>query len=153
MKSSQQENGALYRELITQEKDADGTVVMLHMDSAKLNTIKVQTVSDILQALRDGGTKTIWVPIGNLSGNLFLSGRGFRVPIKLLPVTSVEAEYKNEFLEAGINQTQHKIMMMITIHTGMFYPNQPAERTVELELCLAETILIGKVPQFYASIE
>ncbi len=142
-----------YEDLVIHVKNGSGEIRTIQTDAAKLNRIKTKTLMLLLQILRSQDPDIIQVPIGNLTGNLFLAGRGPKIPIKLLPVTTIEAEYRNQFSDAGINQTRHEIIMHIIIHTGMLYPSKTATKHIELDLCLVETIIIGNVPQFYAGIE
>lgn len=142
-----------YETIVFIERDANGKVSSIQTDAVKLNQIKAETLARLLIMLRKEEEGVIRVPIGNLTKNIFFSGRGPKIKIKLLPVHSIEAEYHNQFTAAGINQTHHKIMMDITIHTGLLYPSHTETKDLHIDICLAETILVGEVPQFYATVE
>ena len=140
-------------ELVTVEYNTSGEIIALKTNARQLNQIKTQTVSNLICLLRSEENREISIPIGSITGSLFLSGRGPNIHLSVLPVSTIEAEYRNEFFDAGINQTLHKLMMHLKIHTGMLYAAKVLKETVEIDLCLAETVLIGKTPQFFAGIE
>ena len=52
---------------------------------------------------------------------------------------------------AGINQTQHRIFIRFTVEMSAILPGYSTSVTVENEVCIAQTLIVGKVPQFYAS--
>jgi len=140
-------------ELVTVERNSGGEITALKTDARQLNFIKTQTVSNLVQLLRSEKNREITIPLGSITGSLFLSGRGPQLHLSVIPVSTVEAEYRNEFSDTGINQTLHKLVMHLKIHTGMLYGAQVIGKTIEIDLCLAETVLIGKTPQFFAGIE
>lgn len=146
-------NGIEYENLVDVEKDSEGKISSLQTNSMKLNQIKTELLMRLLSTLREKEESLIRIPMGNLTKNIFLSGRGPKMPIKVLPVQSIEAEYQNEFSSAGINQTHHRIMMNITIHTGILYPVEHEKSELTISVCLTEMILIGDVPDFYATVE
>jgi len=145
--------GVAYENLVDVEKDSTGKISSLQTNSMKLNQIKTELLMRLLRTLRDKEESLIRIPMGNLTKNIFLSGRGPKMPIKVLPVQSIEAEYENEFSSAGINQTHHRIMMNITIHTGILYPVEHEKTSLIISVCLAEMILVGDVPDFFATVE
>lgn len=142
-----------YDSIVSIERDADGKVSNLQTDTIKLNQIKTETLARLLVLLRKEEGENIRIPIGNLTKNIFFSGRGPKIRIKLLPVHSIEAKFSNQFTAAGVNQTHHEIMMNITIHAGILYPAHTETKDLQIDLCFAETILVGEVPQFYANVE
>lgn len=146
-------DGVQYETLVDVEKDSQGKISSLKTNSMKLNQIKTELLMRLLITLRNKEESVIHIPMGNLTKNIFLSGRGPKMPIKVLPVQSIEAEFENKFSDAGINQTHHRIMMNITIHTGVLYPVEHEKSTLSISVCLAEMILVGEVPDFFATVE
>ena len=142
-----------YNHLVLVEKDSRGKILSIQTDALKLNRIKTELLMRLLVLLRGKEESIIRIPMGNLTKNIFLSGRGPEIPIRALPVQSIEAEYQNEFSDAGINQTLHRIMLNITIHTGILYPVDYEESKLCMSVCIAEMILVGDVPDFYATVE
>ena len=55
------------------------------------------------------------------------------------------------FSVLDINQTQHRIFIRFTVEMSAILPGYSTSVTVENEVCIAQTLIVGKVPQFYAS--
>ncbi len=146
-------NGVDYETLVEMEKGEDGRVLSLQTNAMKLNKIKTELLTRLLTTLRSEEESLIRIPVGNLTKNIFLSGRGPKLSIRVFPVQSIEAEYQNEFKSAGINQTHHRIMLQITIHTGVLYPVTHEKSKLTISVCLSEMILVGEVPDFFATVE
>ena len=64
-------------------------------------------------------------------------------------VGDVVAEVRNQFDSAGINQTHHQVLMDLSVTVHLFIPGEITSVTVDTTVCLAETILIGTVPNSY----
>ena len=51
------------------------------------------------------------IPVGTLTGSALLAGRGPRITVRMESVGSSAARFENAFTSAGINQTQHQIIL------------------------------------------
>ena len=60
-----------------------------------------------------------------------------------------KAEFSNQFTAQGINQTLHQIMLDITVDVTLLIPGGRAETNVTAQVCVAETLLVGEVPDTY----
>ena len=140
-------------ELFSFERNSSGEIVALNTHTRKINSIKTKTVSNLIAELRSEKNRVIELPLGSVTGAFFLSGHGPKLKLSILPVTRVDAEYWNEFSDAGINQTLYKLMLRMKIHTGILLGRKVVYEEIEFDLCLAETVLVGKTPQFFAGIE
>jgi hypothetical protein len=59
------------------------------------------------------------------------------------------AEFSHQFLEAGVNQTLHQIMLDIEVCVQVLLPGETTELPVRTRICVAETIIVGEVPDTY----
>ena len=50
---------------------------------------------------------------------------------------------------AGINQTRHQILLHVDVYTGILLPGFTASTKVSNEIAVAETVIVGGVPQTY----
>ncbi len=107
-----------------------------------------EAVNARLSAIPD---QNVSIPLGTLSGIEFLSGRGPRVKLKMLPSSYVESALVNKFDTAGINQTQHQIMIEFTVTMTAILAPYSTTVDVVTNVCIAETIIIGTVPDTYAT--
>ena len=70
----------------------------------------------------------------------------------VLPVGSVHAEFHTDFQTAGINQTRHRVTLMLTARVQLVIPS--SARTVEAfsQLAVAESIIVGEVPDTFTDV-
>ena len=144
------QDGSLeYDQLVSLEKNADGQVTALVTNMAHVNILQAEITSRIIELLADETISEISVPIGNILGGPLLSGRGPGIPIRILAVSYASASFSNQFSDAGINQTRHQIMIYVTVKVGLLLPGYRTSATVTSEVSVAETVIIGDVPESY----
>ena len=80
---------------------------------------------------------------------MLFSGLGPKLRVSIDSVGDVVAEVRNQFDSAGINQTHHQVLMDLSVTVHLFIPGEVTSVTVDTTMCLAETILIGAVPNSY----
>jgi sporulation protein YunB len=141
-----------YCDLVHFEKDAEGNITALKTDMAEVNAFKSAVLRDINIKLTDMKAAEIRIPLGNAINGELLSGRGPEIPIRLVPYGVVEAAFDNEFTAAGINQTRHQIVMSITVNIGVLLPGSATETAVTVQVNIAETVIVGRVPDTYANL-
>ena len=141
-----------YSDLVTLEKDSTGNVSALRTDMARINMLQAEISNQVVQALNAQESTVVRIPIGNVLGGALLSGRGPKIPIKVLSVTNVNTHFYNEFASAGINQTQHQMMLNVDVALSILLPGGTSEVHADTQVCLAETIIVGDVPQTYADL-
>lgn len=142
-----------YEDIVTLQKDSQGKIIALEMNIVKINQLKSAVVSDISNRLQQTESSIIKIPIGNIINGEFFSGRGPRINIKILPVGSVNATFGSQFESAGINQTRHTISIVTEVSISVMLPGGAVSTEVLSEVNIAETILVGNVPDNYTNIE
>ena len=138
-----------YDKLIHFEKDNEGKITALETDMAEFNRIQAQIVSDVLSRMSEVSTTELAIPIGTLSGVTLLAGRGPSLRVRMQFVGSSTAHFENEFTEAGINQTKHRIMLTVDVSVSILLPGVKAYTKVSNTFSVAETIIVGTVPDSY----
>ena len=130
----------------------DGTVVSLETDTAAIASISTSLVRSIGESLDKQNRMHVKIPLGNLSGSAMLLGRGptISIPITISPQISCTVE--NEFYESGINQTLHRIVAHVKADAYILLPLSVKKVPIKTKVCLAETVLLGKVPDAYTKI-
>ncbi len=145
-------SGIKYLDLVTLEKDNNGEIAALYTDIVKINTLKSQVASVLLNKLTTLDSSKISIPFGNASGINLFSGRGPSIPIKIAPIGSISTSCISQFTSAGINQTKHSITMEITANVTIILPRDSISTEVHSQVVIAETILVGSVPESYTNI-
>lgn len=138
-----------YEKLITLIQDENGNVTALITNMAIINTLQTKITDGVTRSVKDKILNDMDIPIGNVIGGTIFSGRGPSIPIKILSVTDVRTKFTNSFSAAGINQTRHKIMLEINVTIDMLVPGCTTSTTVDMEVAVAETVIVGDVPNFY----
>lgn len=138
-----------YEKLITLIQDENGNVTALITNMAIINTLQTRITDGVTRSVKDKVINDLDIPIGNVFGGTIFSGRGPSIPIKILSVTDVRTKFTNSFTAAGINQTRHKIMLQIDVSIDMLVPGCTTSTTVTMEVAVAETVIVGEVPNFY----
>ena len=139
------------REYIHFEKDSAGAVTAIVTDTAQVNIL----CSELLHALIDasaGDDLTVRIPLGNLLGVSMLLGKGPRIPMKLTMLTSSRVSFRNALSDAGINQTKHQLLLEVEVDANVLLPWEIRSTRVKSEVLVAETIVIGHVPDTYVHI-
>ena len=62
------------------------------------------------------------------------------------------AEFANQFTEAGINQTRHQIFFDLAADVSILLPGEQCTSTIKVQVCVAETVIVGQVPATYLQI-
>lgn len=145
-------NAVSYNDLVAVERDSNGKVLSITTQMVKMNELKSAIITNVQKELGNDGNMEIGVPIGTLLGNDFLHGRGPNIPLRLTLSGNVNAEFKSSFESAGINQTKHQIYLSIHTSVYSFIPGFNTTTDVETNVPIAETIIVGEVPQMVANI-
>ncbi|MDR0906421.1 MAG: sporulation protein YunB [Oscillospiraceae bacterium] len=140
-----------YDEIVTLEKDDSGAITALVTDMAKINILQSRVSNAVARNVVNVMSEDMAVPIGDAIGGIIFSGRGPKVPIRVESVTDISAQIGNDFSSGGINQTRHKITLAISAEIVILIPGGRTTAVVTSEIAIAETIIIGTVPNVYAT--
>lgn len=146
------DTGAAYETLVTVLTDEAGRVTMLQANTARMNelAVRIALTSQDMLSLRD---KTrISVPLGAALGVPFLSSIGPKIEVSLSPVGAVRASFVTEFESAGINQTRHKIWLLMHASVRLVLPTGAKAVDINTEILIAESIIVGDVPDSYIEV-
>lgn len=147
------ENGEVnYENIVFLEKDVNGAITALKTNIAEVNRLKTQILSVVDTMLLDLDVNEVGLPLGSLILPELFSGTGPRLPVKVLSISSSDAEFRNLFTEAGINQTSHQIMMDVVIDMTILTPTGTESVEAVSSVVVAETVIVGGVPQSYVNV-
>lgn len=137
-----------YSDLVRVERAEDGLVTAITTDMASLNRLRSTLVEALLDCVSEIDEEAIAIPLGSLIDSEIVWGRGPTIKVKSFTVGTVCAEFESEFSTAGVNQTLHKIWLELTLPTTILLPGTQLEVLVDTRLCVAETVIVGKVPSY-----
>lgn len=130
------------------EKNAAGEVTAISSNMARINALSAH-ILDCIVGVTENHTLTVEIPVGNLTGISLLMGRGPRIPIKIVVLTSSRVEFNNSIVTAGINQTKHQINLEVIVDIDILIPWDTVNAQVQTEILIADTIVVGQVPDTY----
>ena len=142
-----------YTNLIEISKDADGKTTGINTNVIEMNKLSTKIATNIQQNLLEVDDAHIIVPIGRLLGWSIFSGYGPKITIKAIPTGNVNVDFKTEFSAEGINQTKHRIYLVVTTGVRMIAPLISDIVIFEVKIVIAETIIIGDTPTTYYNLE
>lgn len=117
-----------------------------------ISRLRADSILNIRGEISDIDRMTIDIPLGNLAGGMLLTGRGFPVRIKLVPIGDVSGEIYSEFSETGINQTLHRIYLRVRVSMNMIVASDTVRLELADDILVAETVIVGRVPDAYTAI-
>ena len=148
--SRQIESGNIrYERIVYFEKDLDGRITALKTNMTEVNRLKTDILNLINDEILALDTTDIAIPIGSLVFPEFSSGRGPGIPIQILSIRNSDASFKSYFSEAGINQTLQQLTMDVTVDVSVLVLGKAESFTVSSQVVVAETIIVGQVPNTY----
>lgn len=142
-----------YDRMISVEKDAKGNVNALHTNIAEINRLKTSILKRVDEKLENLSMEELSVPIGSVLLPELLSGRGPKIPVRVLAVRTSDAVFRSSFESAGINQTKHSIMIDIHVVITILTWTGTQEIAVDSSVVAAETVIVGTVPTTYFGME
>ena len=141
-----------YGDFVTIQRDASGAITAMTTDMAALNQLRAQLVAQILSALEGVDASEIRIPLGSLVDSELVWARGPELRVRALRVGTVSAEFRSDFSQAGVNQTLHRIELEVAVPVTLILPGGQTELTVETGLRVAETVIVGAVPDTYLTL-
>ena len=140
-----------YQSLAKIMENSSENIKAIETDTAKINRLKSAIIQSMQKNIDSHKSDTVYVPLGSCSNLYFLAGLGPKVPIRIYPVSIVNADFKESFDSVGINQVKHKLYLDVSMKmsfVGMMFAQSD---TVETSVLLNETIIVGDIPTYYGN--
>lgn len=134
------------------EKNAAGEVTAISSNMARINALSA-LILDRVVGVTENHALTVEIPLGNLTGVSLLMGKGPKVPVEIIVLTSSRVEFNNSIVTAGINQTKHQISLEVIVDIDVLIPWGTESTQVVTEVLIADTIVVGQVPETYLNVQ
>ena len=141
-----------YSDLVIFQKNNDGNITAVTSNVVEINRLKSRLTGEIEKRLNENETLTSRIPLGTLLDQSVLSGKGPKITVKAIPLGFTLIDIKNNFASAGINQTRHEIYLEVICNMSVLLPGMSRSTEISTQVPLAETIIVGTVPETYTSI-
>ena len=142
-----------YVDFVSIQRDEGGGITALTTDMARLNLLRAELIASILEALEGVDVSEIQVPLGSLFDLEPLWAKGPAIRARAMTVGTVRAEFDSQLTSAGVNQTLHRIWMEVDVPMTLLLPGGAVETALHSRLCVAETVIVGKVPDSYLQMD
>ena len=137
---------------ITLEKDGEGNVTAISSDMTHINTLSTEILNSVIKST-DNGIIKINIPAGNLSGLNLLLNKGPDIQVDIIMLTSSRVDFRNEMVSCGINQAKYQLVLEVTVDIDILVPWGTESATTVTEVIVADTVIVGKVPNTYLNME
>lgn len=142
-----------YGDLVTLRHNSLGEITAIETHVIEFNLLRSRLTRAVDGCLQEQLRQDIAVPLGTIFGGNLLSGRGPLVQLRIVPIGYVHTSLANDFASAGINQTLHQIVLHIEAEVAAVIPGYTVSTTISQDFCVAETVIVGAVPEFFAGLE
>lgn len=134
------------------EKSDAGEVTAISCNMGAINELSAEVLTRIV-----GGTEknifSVYIPVGNLTGIGLLMGKGPRIPLRVEMLTTSTADFSSSIVSAGINQSRHVIDLIVHVDVNILVPWCKRSTTIVTEVPIADTVIVGRVPDTYMNVQ
>jgi sporulation protein YunB len=146
-------NSITYDKLIYYQKDANGDIVAVTTDALEINKLKYDIVNETIGELSNIKSSDLKIPLGNVFGGALFANKGPNIDVRLTPIGNVNADISSVFTSAGINQTRQQIMLNVKVRLTIILSSSNVTQDINSNICIAESIIVGKVPNSFTNID
>ena len=95
---------------------------------------------------------SISLPLGSVIGGDLFAGAGPNLSVGVFVSRGASARIESEFTELAINQSLHRLLFCVEVDMTVMLPTRPKTLRVLLRFPIAETVIVGEVPDAYTEI-
>lgn len=138
-----------YGDLVNIVKDNNDNVSYIEANSVRINLLSKSMSKVVMSNFLEFAKIPIKISVGSFSGISILSGVGPKIAFDISPYGEVLCSFSSNFESAGINQTYHKLYLIISLKIYVVFPFRKLQVNSDSEVLLCETLIIGKIPDVY----
>lgn len=126
--------------------------LVYYANTMYMNKIASDVALTIQEHLKQIRTTSDRIPLGNALGSQLLAQYGPKIKLTVTPLGMVDVNFGTEFEQSGINQTRHRIFLIVTTDVRVIVPFSTNNIKVTTYVPLAETVIVGRVPKSYIQV-
>ena len=143
-------SGVDYYELSSVRENAAGEITAVTMNTGRMNALRAEVAGAVMADTENFKDGCVRIPLGAVLGADLLAAVGPRITVRTVSLGQVNVDFYDEFEAAGINQVKHKIYLTASVTVSVIGASMAEGETVTAEIPVAETLIVGKVPDYYA---
>ncbi len=138
-----------YDRMVYLEKDLNGRITALKTNMSEVNRLKTDILALINDEILALDNSDLGIPIGSLILPEIFSGKGMQIPVMIHSIRNSDASFSSDFTQAGINQTLQQLNMEVLVDVTILVLGETCSFTVSTHVVVAETVIVGQVPETY----
>lgn len=139
-------------DLLSYDYNDSGELISWNVNSILINNLCAEIVSKATEELKNIGTVSFKIPLGNLTGSRIFANLGPDISVKVLPVGTIKVDYENDISSTGINQVNHKVWLDVEAIVQVVVPLFSNQIIVKRRIMLIDKVISGKVPPSYVNV-
>ena len=136
-----------YDDLVEINRNSADEIVSVNYNSLHINKLRSELIKVSIEETQKIPVSYIYIPVGNITTIDILQNKGPKLKFTITPSSYVEADVESVFQNKGINQINHQIFINVKVTANALIPNYSTSIYSENKVCVAETVIIGKVPE------
>ncbi len=136
-------------DIIHIDTDSTGEVNSLVTDTGQLNRLQAELAEKLIGELQQMEAEPLYLSAGTLTGIDLLAGFGPEIEFRMQLRSGVRVDVHSEIIEAGINQSLHRIVCTASADYYLVMPGYKFKTTLSRSIPLAESVIVGDVPEAY----
>ena len=137
-----------YDKLLIKTESKNNIVTSLSVNTQAVNKLQNEFSNVFQNKMDDLITQYFSVPIGDLTGLTMLSSKGPRLKFSYDMTGSVDVELNSEFDTSGINQTIHRVTMVVDAEVVFVSQSYMENLKIRNEFAVSETVIVGDTPDY-----
>ena len=137
---------------LTFETDQNGYISMVNANTVYMNEFSSQITKMVHDGLKNLKTEKVKISVGAILGSNIMTQTGPSIGLKIRTVGNATVNFFTEFESGGINQTKYKVYMQVVGKAKPVIPFVSETYEVVTTVPVAETVIVGNVPQTYLSL-
>ncbi len=140
-------------EFVNLLKDGEGKICAVTMNSGDTNLLMTEIAIGLREKISDMDEIEADIPLGNFTPYPFFAGLGPKIPVKFIILATTGVEAEENFQAQGINQTLYTLNLNVGTKVEIYIPAMHSSVRVESKVPIAQTLIVGNVPDTYTNIE
>ena len=137
-----------YDKLLVKTENKNGGVMSLSVNTPAVNKIQNEFADVFQNKMDDLNTQYFSVPLGDLTNLTMLSSLGPRIKFSYDMTGSVDVELKSTFESTGVNQTIHRVNMIVDAEVVFISQSYMENLKIRNEFAISETVIVGDTPDY-----
>lgn len=142
-----------YTDLLEINETATSSSEFIKTNTQLVNEIALRLSLTAQEKMQKNDNLSVSVPLGALTGIVFLSSWGPDIEIDIIPSGTIAYEYSTILKTSGINQVNYKIILNMITTVNLIIPGNHKQISVDSEVLLTDCIIAGRVPDVYVGSE